>query len=464
MTWEPGAKRSDTVRGVLPVVTPEEMRACDDAAPERAVELIERAGRAVTRTALRLLGGAYGRRVVVIAGKGSNGADGRVAARRLGRAGVRVTVLDAAEVGTRTLPPCDLVVDAAYGTGFSGTWVPPEVGSTPVLAVDLPSGVDGLTGEAAGPVLRALTTVTFAAHKPGLLLGAGRGLAGDVEVADIGLDVSRALAHLVTDADVAGWLHDRGADAHKWRGAVWLVAGSPGMAGAAALATRGAQRAGAGYVRVSTPGGAPGDAVPLEAVGTELPAWGWAGEVLAGVGRFEALAVGPGLGRAAGTAAEVRALVAGHGDVPIVVDGDGLHALGESPHVGAGAVLTPHDGEYERLVGRPPGADRLDAARALASSTGAFVLLKGGTTVIAAPAGEVLLVTAGDARLATAGTGDVLTGIVAALLASGLAPLQAAAAAAHIHGRAGSLGWRRGLVAGDLPDLVPVVLDGLPRS
>jgi NAD(P)H-hydrate epimerase len=449
------------VRAVLPVVTPDEMRALDAAAPEPFEVLVERAGRAVARSALRLLGGAYGRRVVVVAGPGANGADGRVAARRLEARGVRVVVLDAAAVAGASVPRCDLVVDAAYGTGFRGTWSPPAVGVTPVLAVDLPSGVDGLTGATPGSVLRAARTVTFAALKPGLLLGAGAVDAGEVEVADIGLTVRGARAHLVTDEDVGRWLPARTRDAHKWQGAVWLVAGSPGMAGAAALATRGAQRAGAGYVRTSTPGGEPGADLPLEAVGTPLPVRGWAEDVLADLGRFASLAVGPGLGRGEGTAAEVRALVGGRGEVPVVVDGDGLHALGPEPAVGPGAVLTPHDGEFERLTGGPPGADRLGAVRRLAAATGAVVLLKGPTTLVAEPGGDVLVVTSGDARLASAGTGDVLTGIVAALLAAGLDPMRAAAAGAHLHGRAGNLGWRRGLVAGDLPDLVPVVFEGL---
>ncbi len=449
------------MRAVVPVVTPDEMRALDAAAPEPFEVLVERAGRAVARSALRLLGGAYGRRVVVVAGPGANGADGRVAARRLEARGVRVVVLEAGEVADATVPRCDLVVDAAYGTGFRGTWSPPVVGTTPVLAVDLPSGVDGLTGATPGPVLRAVRTVTFAALKPGLLLGAGAASAGEVEVADIGLPVGAASAHLVTDADVEGWLPARTRDAHKWQAAVWLVAGSPGMAGAAALATRGAQRAGAGYVRTSTPGGAPGAGLPLEAVGTALPARGWAEAVLTDVGRFASLAVGPGLGREEGTSAEVRALVSGRGEVPIVVDGDGLHALGHEPAVGPGAVLTPHDGEFERLTGEPPRADRVAAVRRVAAVTGAVVLLKGSTTLVAGPGGDVLVVTSGDARLASAGTGDVLTGIVAALLAAGLDPMRAAAAGAHLHGRAGNLGWRRGLVAGDLPDLVPVVLEGL---
>lgn len=441
-----------------PVVTPVEMNAIDADAPEPTGVLVDRAGAAVARSALRLLGGGYGRRVVVVAGTGSNGADGRVAAARLRRRGVRVVELDAATAGPGPLPACDLVVDAAYGTGFRGTWAPPAVGATPVLAVDLPSGVDALTGTAAGPVLQARATVTFAALKPGLVLAAGRRLAGAVEVVDIGLDVSRARAHVVTDADVAGWLPERPLDTHKWRAAVWVVAGSPGMTGAATLAVRGAQRGGAGYVRLSTPGGEPGEGTPVEAVGTALPADGWADEVVAGRGRFAALVVGPGLGRDEGTAEEVRRLVAGRGEVPVVVDGDGLGALGRWPALGPRVVLTPHDGEHAALTGEPPGADRLEAARALAARTGAVALLKGSTTVVAEPGGEVLVVTAGDVRLATAGTGDVLSGLIGALAASGLDPWRAAAAGAHLHGRAGALGWRRGLVAGDLPDLVPHVL------
>jgi NAD(P)H-hydrate epimerase len=183
--------------------------------------------------------------------------------------------------------------------------------------------------------------------------------------------------------------------------------------------------------------------------------------VLEGRDRFGALVVGPGLGRAEGTADAVRSVVAGRGDTPLVVDGDGLAALGPWPAVGPGAVLTPHDGEHARLAGGPPGPDRLDAARVLAARTGAVVLLKGSTTVVAEPGGEALLVTAGDARLATAGTGDVLAGVIGALLAGGLDPLRAAAAGAHLHGRAGALGWRRGLVAGDLPDLLPPAVAGL---
>lgn len=453
------------------IVTPAEMAAIDAAAPEPVEELIERAGWAVARAAVDLLGGTYGRRVVVVAGKGNNGADGRAAARFLARRGVRVTVLDAAVVGgadrSSRLPAADLVIDAAYGTGFRGTWDPPAlpVGEPPVLAVDIPSGVSGLTGEAAGTPWPATRTVTFAAWKPGLLFGAGPVLAGDVVVADIGLDLGSATAHLVDDAAVRRWAPRRERDAHKWKAAAWIVAGSPGMTGAAHLAARAAQRAGAGYVRLSTPGQDPANpapGAPTEAVGVPLPGEGWAADVIEGADRFGAIAVGPGLGAGDANATEVRAVVAATA-VPVVVDGDGLRALGRRagaivaarPSGAAPVVLTPHDGEHEALTGAAPGPDRLDAARALAGTTGAIVLLKGPSTVVAAPDGRVLVTTAGDQRLATAGTGDVLTGILTALVAQGAPAWEAAAAAAHLHGRAGDRGPARGLVAGDLVAHLP---------
>lgn len=445
---------------MIPILTPEEMRAVDAAAPEPVEVLISRAGAALSRAALELLGGGYGRRVLVVAGKGNNGADGRDAAARLARRGVRVEVVAADEATTVASRSVDLVIDAAYGTGFRGTWDPPAVGDIPVLAVDIPSGVDATSGEA-DRALAAQRSVTFAALKPGLLLGRGRFLAGTVTVADIGLDATGARAQLVEDVDVATALVERPADAHKWHSALWVVAGSPGMTGAAHLVTRAAQRSGAGYVRLSTPGAALGEGAPTEAVVTSVDRRGWAGEVLAGAERFAAMVVGPGLGRDADTAKEVRALVAGT-ELPCVVDGDALAALGESPTgLSPTTVLTPHDGEYARLCGHAPGADRFEATRRLAAGSGATVLLKGPTTVVASPTGEVLVSTAGDARLATAGTGDVLSGVIGALLATGVAPALAAAIGAHLHGRAAGLGWRRALVAGDVVDLLPLAIEAL---
>jgi NAD(P)H-hydrate epimerase len=446
---------------VLPVVTPDEMGAIDAAAPEPVEVLVERAGRAVAAAAMRLLGGAYGRRVVVVAGKGNNGNDGRAAARVLARRGVRAEVLDAADLPDG-LPTCDLVVDAAYGTGFRGEWTAPDT-SAPVLAVDIPSGVDGRTGAAAGRPFAASATVTFAALKPGLLLADGPELAGEVEVADIGLDVSSARAHVVEAADVAAGLPGRPRSGHKWQSAVRVVAGSPGMTGAAHLASAAAFRAGAGYVTLSSPGLDDDPGAPTEVVRRPLPAGGWAETVLEDAERYGALAVGPGLGTNDDAQAGVRAVVAAWPG-PIVVDGDGLTALGDAVADVVGgrtvpAVLTPHEGEFARLAGSSPGGDRFEAVRALAAATGAVVLLKGPTTLVAEPGGEVLVTTTGDARLATAGTGDVLTGVVAALLAGGVEPARAAAFGAFLHGRAGALGFRHGLVASDLLDHLPTAFD-----
>lgn len=445
---------------VIPVLTPAEMAAVDAAAPEPVEELVERAGAAVAREALRMLGGGYGRRVVVLAGKGNNGADGRSAARRLARRGVRVEVVDALDAPAR-LPDADLVVDAAFGTGFRGKWDAPKVGGTPVLAVDIPSGVSGLTGEAAGRVLSADRTVTFAALKPGLVLEPGRSLAGPLAVADIGLDVSAATAHVVERADVAATLPERTPDAHKWASPVMVVAGSPGMTGAAHLAAAAAQRAGAGMVRLATPGLVDDPNRPTEAVGLRLPDDGWAEAVSRELHRFRALVVGPGLGTSMATQGGVRLLL-GSAPVAAVVDGDALTAIGRDLAVVrdrvAATVLTPHDGEYARLTGSPPGPDRLGAARALAAEAGVVVLLKGPTTVVADPVGTVRIVTSGDERLATAGTGDVLAGCIAALLARGVPSLDAAAAGAWLHGRAGAHGPRHGLVASDLLDLLPLAL------
>lgn len=448
---------------MIPVVTPEEMAEIDRRAPEPVEVLVRRAGGAVAAAALELLGGSYGRRVVVVAGPGNNGWDGRVAAEVLAARGVRCTVLDAGAV-PGVLPSADLVIDAAFGTGFRGEYTFPDTDGAPVLAVDIPSGVSGLTGLVGGDPAHAVMTVTFAALKPGLLMGKGPRHAGQVRVADIGLDVGAARLHLVTDDDVVAWVPDRAPDAHKWRHAVWLVAGSPQMSGAARLAAAAALRGGAGYVRLSSPGLAEA-AAPTEVVAHPVPALDWAGDVLGGLDRFAALAIGPGLGRGNGTATQVRELLAG-ARVPAVVDGDALWALGTTAHeVLTGrpgpTVLTPHDGEYQLLTGAPPGEDRVEAARTLAAACGATVLLKGPSTVVAEPDGAALVVHVGDQRLATAGTGDVLTGLVAAHLALGMPPLQAGAAAAHLHGLAARRGPRRGLVASDLVDLLPGVWEHL---
>jgi NAD(P)H-hydrate epimerase len=463
---------------VRAVLTRDEMRAADAAALATVSHetLVTRAGTAVAHAALRMLGGAYGRRVVVVAGKGSNGADGRVAASVLSGRGARVRVVEAADApGGVELPPCDLVVDGAYGTGFAGTYDAPRVpAGAGVLAIDIPSGVDADSGEAPGDAVRADRTVTFAALKPGLLQGDGPRLSGTLEVADIGIGFPTPRALLVDDADVAALLPQRPRQVNKWTNAVGVAAGSAGMEGSAILCTRGAMAAGAGMVRLGSPGD-PGAPWPTEAVRMHLPAEGWASAFLEATAKCKAVVVGPGLGTGAAIAAEIRAVLAAV-PVPLVIDADALTALGDAASARtllsareAPSILTPHDGEYARMAGSPPGGDRLEAARRLAASTGAVVLLKGPLTAVAAPGGEatvpdVLLAAAGGPALATAGSGDVLSGIIAAFCARGLGAFEAAALGAHAHGRAGSLGPSQGLVSGDLPALLAELLSKLAEQ
>ncbi len=436
-----------------PVVTPQEMRRIDAEASEPTEVLVARAGAAVERAALRMLGGAYGRRVAVVCGPGNNGADGRVAAQRLARRGVGVEIIEADRM-PQHLAAVDLVIDAAFGTGFRGEFTAPAT-DAPVLAVDIPSGIDGLTGVAAGRPFVARSTVTFAAWKPGLLLADGPRHSGRVEVVDIGLPAPLDIG-LVTDVSVGRRLPLTHTDDHKWRHAVWVVAGSPGMGGAAVLAARGSARCGAGYVRLSTPG-AHETRAPVEVVSQPLPLVGWDRVVADELHRFGALVVGPGLGREAATRDAVIALAAASRR-PLVLDGDALWCLADDDRplpAQRRTVLTPHDGEFTYLMGHPPAADRIDSARRLAVARSATVLLKGPTTVVADPSGRVALVNSGDQRLATAGTGDVLAGMVGALLARGMDAFDAAAAAAHLHGCAAITSSRTvGFVAGDLPELI----------
>jgi ADP-dependent NAD(P)H-hydrate dehydratase / NAD(P)H-hydrate epimerase len=446
---------------VIPVVTVEEMQAIDAEAAEPVDVLVSRAGQAVARAALDMLDGGYGRRVVAVCGPGNNGADGRYAARVLRRRGVRVHEVDAIDPPTR-LPRCDLVVDAAFGTGLVRAYEAPDPGGAPVLAVDIPSGVRGDTGACIGSPVPARRTVTFAALKPGLLFGAGAEMSGDVEVVDIGLDVSRAKIHVVDHGWVAGAVPPRPRDAHKWKAAVLVVAGSPRMSGAAAMSAAAAQRGGAGMVVVAAPGVA-GRVGPVETVSATVEEAGWSDTIIDGnevdTDRMGAAVVGPGLGTSMATRHEVRRFLE-RAPMPVVVDGDGLTALGRDAGPvfdarDAATVLTPHDGEFARLSGSSPGEDRIAAARDLAADTGAVVLLKGPTTVIASPRGRVRLVTAGDERLATAGTGDVLTGLIAALAARGMDGFDAASAGAHVHGVAGSLCPAPGTIASDVVEAVP---------
>jgi len=467
---------------VIPVVTAAQMARADaatlaDHAPGTGTDhdlLVRRAGAAVAAAAIRMLGGAYGRRVTVVAGKGHNGDDGRVAAERLRDRGAAVTVVPAGDCADLLIEraECDLLIDAAYGTGFRGTWDPPGLWGVPVLAVDLPSGLGADSGRADGAVLTATRTVTFAALKPGHLFGDGPEVCGEIEIADIGVDV---LAHLddvdtfvVEPEDVAAWLPVRAASSHKWVDAVRVVAGSTGMSGACALACAAAMRAGAGIVHASVRGADAGEGLPTEVVLRPLHGSSWSDGVLDDLGRFSSLVIGPGLGRGDDIAAEVRAVVAGAA-VPVVVDGDGLGAVVDSRGgidclVGRGSatVLTPHDGEFG-VLGGDTSAERVSATRELAARLDAVVLRKGPTTVVTDGRGPTFLVVSGDERLATAGSGDVLSGIVGAFLARGMSPVAAAVAAAVVHGMAAVSREPEGLIARDIVGGIGGVLARLHR-
>lgn len=446
------------------VVTPEEMRAIDSAAETDMGVLIARAGWAVARTARQMLGGSYGRRVTVLAGRGHNGADGLVAARNLQAWGVRTAIIrvDRATPAPDHIADCDLVIDAAFGTGFSGTFVAPRVGSIPVLAVDIPSGVDGLTGlvqRGSQPFICA-RTITFAALKPGLLFADGPGYCGVLEVADIGLETPSPV-HVLDEATVRLRLPARGRAAHKWSAAVLVIGGSEGMSGAPTLTARAAMRTGAGMVRLGVPGEKHPSAGPFgaEVVGALLPAAEWEDAAVKASQKCGAVVVGPGLGRSGDATQGVRALLARTETLPTVVDADGLAVFPKyrigNRSAAAGVVLTPHDGEYKTMTGQPAGDDRISAARRLAQITNAVVLLKGPVTVVADQHNRVELVMNGDSRLATAGSGDVLSGIIGALMAQGLPAFEAASTGAFVHGAASSLGTARGFIASDIIDHLP---------
>ncbi len=449
-----------------PLYSASEMRVAEEAYPsypDSIPELMERAGAAVANEAMRAFPAA--RSFACVCGKGSNGGDGRVAARVLREAG------HAADETHDRLDEYDVVVDALFGTGFTGTPRPDaadvidriNASRRRVVAVDVPSGVDASSGEVAGPAVEADLTVTFHAPKVGLAVAPGRFHAGQVVVVDIGLEgtstsIRRALPSLL---EVVPRRSAR--DTKYTSGAVLVIGGRPGTTSAACLAAMAALRADAGYATLAVPA----EALPAaEALALEPVKLAWsdadAAEVLEEASqRATALALGPGLGRSDVRRSLVRHLLEAI-DLPAVVDADGLFGL-DPVERSAPTVLTPHAGELARMLGRDSawvGAHRLEAARTAAERFGAIVLLKGADTLVASPDGPVIVCDAGPPSLATAGTGDVLTGVVASFLSKGLDGATAAAAAAVAHGLAARLvPQQAGLVAGDLLDALPAALE-----
>ena len=364
----------------------------------------------------------------------------------------------------------DLVIDAAYGIGFRGTWSPPIVFDVPVLAVDIPSGLDATTGAVNGGVLVADRTVTFAALKTGMVLGDGPSVCGEIDIVDVGIPLEPEVdvdTFVVESFDVRRWLPPRDRQSHKWSHSVRVVAGSPGMAGAASLVCASAMRAGAGIVHLSTRGGITGAQLPTEVVHHPLPDTDWAAFLASDARRFDALVIGPGLGRGDDVALEIREVLV-EVALPAVVDGDGIAesvdprgSYGTLAGRTAPTVLTPHDGEFAAIGGDAAAPDRLSATRDLAEKTGCTLLRKGPTTIVATAGHPTYLVVSGDERLATAGSGDVLAGIIGAFLARGMEAPEAAAAGAFVHGMAGSSLAAEGAIARDIVSMVSDVLSDI---
>ncbi len=420
--------------------------------------LMQRAASALATSCACILGRVYGARVVLLVGAGNNGGDALFAGARLAERGARVTALLLSpprahaegllaldRAGGRCCPAradlvtrADLVVDGILGIGGRGG-LRPEAAELaqaathlPTVAVDLPSGVDADTGSAEDEAVRADLTVTFGALKPGLVVGRGAELAGEVRLVDIGLELAAAELRVLEAPDVQALLpRPESSDDKYTRGVVGVVAGSTQYSGAGVLCTGAALHGGAGMVRYL--GLAPDE------IRSRYPEVVVHPDTELSQVRVQSYVVGPGLG----TGDAARALVEDvlRTDLPVIVDADGVTLVAEAPELvrdrNAPTVLTPHDREFARLTGALPGADRVGAALQAARRLQATVLLKGNATVVADPDGSAFANPTGTPWLGTAGSGDVLSGFIGSLLAGGLHPTLAAAAGAYVHGVAG---------------------------
>jgi hydroxyethylthiazole kinase-like uncharacterized protein yjeF len=489
---------------LVELLTPDEMGEADRrtiAAGTRSYLLMERAGEAVATRAARMVGPAS--RIAVLCGPGNNGGDGFVAARMLAEAGHRVSVHllgrreqlkgDASlaarawagpvETAGRDMPDgVDLIVDAIFGAGLDRP-VEGDAGSVidganetgvPILAVDLPSGIDGATGAILGRTIIAKETVTFFRRKPGHLLMPARLICGPVHVVDIGIDPACLLAiKPKTSHDLPALWHgdfpQPRIDGHKYdRGHAVIVSGRATHTGAARLSARGAIRIGAGLVTVASPPDAlAANAAHLTAIMLrEMDGAAGLTDILSDR-RLNAVVLGPGLGVGEEAVELVGAALASGAAAVLDADAITSYAGGADPLFSLirsrrpSVVMTPHDGEFARLF--PDLADhpsKLERARSAATRSGAIIVLKGPDTVIAAPDGRASIADNGPADLATAGSGDVLAGMIGGLLAQRMPAFEAAAAGVWLHGAAGRKAGR-GLISEDLPEALPAVLADL---
>jgi hydroxyethylthiazole kinase-like uncharacterized protein yjeF len=476
---------------VQPVYEAAEMRAVDawaiddQGVPE--ADLMERAGLGLARVTAAVAGDGP---VRIVVGKGNNGGDGRVAARLLEEDGYVVELLDGTEPFERDrLDGSGVVVDALLGTGFEGAPREPLASAiwainqqdAPVVACDVPSGVNASTGEIEAEAVRAAVTATFHGSKPGLHVNPGNEHAGRVEVVEIGIPRGApepSAAGLIGE-DVLDLYPRRTPSGSKFNsGVVVIVGGSVGLTGAPTMAARSAARSGAGYIQVAVPAPVQPsvDLRLLEQMSRGLPdddgfhTPAGVADVEEMAERAGAVVLGPGLGRTEGAQEFARGAALAV-EVPLLVDADGLNA-----HAGrlellrereAATVLTPHEGEMGRLLEigtEEVAAHRLQYAREAAELSGAVVLLKGDDTIIARPGGPVAINPGGTPALATAGTGDVLSGLIGALLAKGMDPFEAAALGALAHVLAARAAAERlgpdHVMAGDVIEALP---EGLTR-
>ncbi|MGS0765435.1 NAD(P)H-hydrate dehydratase [Syntrophomonas curvata] len=502
----------------------DEMKAIDQEASSEygipSIILMENAGLRTLEVIEEILGESKNKSIIILAGRGNNGGDGLVIARHLLNSGAAVKVFLTGKadeltndsrlnyeilvrMGAPILPLMsdedldslmlslvngDLIVDALYGIGFKGSlgrfesrvvkmvnWC-----RAPVVAVDIPSGVEADTGRVYGLAIKASHTVTFALPKIGLVLEPGKEYVGTLSVADISiptvlLENSSIKTNLINEQMVRMLLKPRAADTHKGTyGHVLIIGGSPGMVGAVTMASLAALRTGAGLVTAAVPESlaAAVDSSLMEVMTAPLAENGQsaiAPEALPVIenllGTVSVCAIGPGMSRYPEAGAIVRFVLEKAG-VPVVIDADGLNALQDDIAIlkdrQVPIVLTPHPGEMARLTGKSIEeiqTNRVEFARSFAREWGVSLVLKGNKTVIAHPSGEVYINISGNPGMATAGSGDVLCGVIAGLVAQGLKPQEAAFAGVYLHGQAGDLAARikgeRGLIAGDLISCLP---------
>jgi NAD(P)H-hydrate epimerase len=504
-----------------------EMKAIDSRAINEygipGIVLMENAGIRCVEVIEEILGDTAGKNIVILAGPGNNGGDGLVIARHLFNAKAQVFVFTLA--APEVFPPdsrcnyeifknmggqfcqlhseadldnlmirlltSDLIVDALYGNGFKGSLNEYESRlvsivnwcNKPVVAVDIPSGVEADTGLVHGTAIKASHTVSFALPKIGQVLEPGKDYTGTLSVADISipgslLEDEGLKTNLITAEMVGPLIKLRPAESHKGTfGHALIIGGSTGLTGAVVMAAYAALRCGAGLVTAALPESlAPiVDGIMTEVMTAPLPE---AGEAVIGLeamavvedlmGTVSVGAIGPGMSDHSEAAAVLRHILQRSG-IPLVIDADGLNALAGNTDVFKGRqiplVLTPHPGEMARLTGRSVAeiqADRLESARHYAMEWGATLVLKGNKTVVADPAGNIYVNIIGNPGMATAGSGDVLCGIITGLIAQGLKATEAAIAGVYLHSRCGD--WvaehkgQRGLVAGDLIAALPDIL------